>query len=817
MSTYRIDGIKYNPANWAGLDESERKACNRFAAKRERELNTITATPWTCDGGPFAGSTIELESTTDRSAPMTVGGWVGHYELATCPKHIEEHGVPLHPGDAPSVLKWFGTVGAAPVKTHGAGSASKAAPEVTGKGFDLLTGLLAELAEDPAERATSSPLGPRARYNIGRTSFFIAATPEATEKLRARLIKAKKWFSDKMVNAAGPGRTIEAIPDIAAAMAATLAIAQAQASAATATPTAHQADTAEACGELVTCDGPDGADTAEATPCADTPADLAQATPEAHTPAADEPDHYTDPLKTCAQARDYTGPLKTQATVGAAVGQTFYIRGDLSQYTGNTKIIHGGVFHEYTPLEGHEAGKLKYTQKAPAPTPFTAMENSASEAPALPEVAAEPSDNTPPKNGTGFAQQASSKVGAWVAALYRDTQGAHVLRFDVAGMNPAFSVHASRSEMMASLQAMARQADQAQAHTPADPAPAAPEVHTPRADEPGHYTGPLKTQEQAPDYTEALKTQQQSDTLEQEPAVVGFARAKPFSLDPRELLSAGLKVDQLVGLGVLYLGNAANASGEGAITEVNDTRGQSFGGLNMVCTLEDGRVIDAEPWSFTGDLRPIFQFNGKMHGAPYLAQLAAVRASLKAQHSSAQAMAEAEHARQLETLAAEFPQLERPGKNSAGKLVAINVRKLLKAAFKDVKFSVTSDYNACRVGWSDGPTTEQVNAVIGRFDIGHSDCQTDYFYTKETAWSELFGGVQYLTTSRTLSAATIGPVLLSLYGENGPTFEQWRTGKRWDEVAHGNGPWSNAYDNNPNQDPWSWLSHVRRVANGKTQ
>ena len=34
MSTYRIDGIKYNPANWAGLAPSERAACNRFAAAR---------------------------------------------------------------------------------------------------------------------------------------------------------------------------------------------------------------------------------------------------------------------------------------------------------------------------------------------------------------------------------------------------------------------------------------------------------------------------------------------------------------------------------------------------------------------------------------------------------------------------------------------------------------------------------------------------------------------------------------------------------------------------------------------------------------
>jgi hypothetical protein len=527
------------------------------------------------------------------------------------------------------------------------------------------------------------------------------------------------------------------------------------------------------------------------------------------------------------------------------------------------------------------------------------VENTASEAPALPEVAAEPSDNTPPKNGTGFAQQASSKVGAWVAALYRDTQGAHVLRFDMAGMAPVFHSFKTRGTMLASLQALGSAADRGHlAHflsgfsvldsSGAEVRSMAPAIfqalrdhledinyHTEalmvscfRADRDdlaagvahlvrfqaapgyeglpsdmaearaavsrvlrGEAPGPISPEAAARlaewglsfDPAPTLPAPQQADTppgvggaahpiLESAPA---FTKVAPFSLDPCTILQAGVTAEQLVGLGVVYLGNAANASGEGAITSATASR--EFGDVQMVCTLEDGRVINAGRYSFTGEVRPIFQFNGKMHGAPYLAQLSAVRAALKAQHSSAQAMAEAEHARQLEALAAEFPQLERKGKNSAGKLAAINIRKLLKQSFKAVKFSVTSDYNSARVGWTDGPTVEQVDAVIGRFDIGHSDCQTDYFYTKETAWSALFGGVQYLTTSRTLSAATIGPVLLGLYGENGPTFEQWRQGKPWGEVAHGNGPWSNAYDNNPNQDPWSWLAHVRRVANGKTQ
>lgn len=58
MATYRIDGVKYNPANWAMLEKTERAACARFAARRERELNTIETNEHTCAGGPFDGAKI---------------------------------------------------------------------------------------------------------------------------------------------------------------------------------------------------------------------------------------------------------------------------------------------------------------------------------------------------------------------------------------------------------------------------------------------------------------------------------------------------------------------------------------------------------------------------------------------------------------------------------------------------------------------------------------------------------------------------------------------------------------------------------------
>ena len=97
------------------------------------------------------------------------------------------------------------------------------------------------------------------------------------------------------------------------------------------------------------------------------------------------------------------------------------------------------------------------------------------------------------------------------------------------------------------------------------------------------------------------------------------------------------------------------------------------------------------------------------------------------------------------------------------KLAAVNMRILLKAAFKGVKFSVTSERSSARVRWTDGPTVEQVAAIIGRFDIGASDTQSDYFYTVKTPFSQLFGGAQYLTINREDSPELIASALADLY------------------------------------------------------
>lgn len=54
------------------------------------------------------------------------------------------------------------------------------------------------------------------------------------------------------------------------------------------------------------------------------------------------------------------------------------------------------------------------------------------------------------------------------------------------------------------------------------------------------------------------------------------------------------------------------------------------------------------------------------------------------------------------------------------------VRKSLKEAFPSVTFSVRKHGSAFYVGWQDGPTTKQVEAVVKRFAGGYFDGMSDY-------------------------------------------------------------------------------------------
>jgi hypothetical protein len=94
------------------------------------------------------------------------------------------------------------------------------------------------------------------------------------------------------------------------------------------------------------------------------------------------------------------------------------------------------------------------------------------------------------------------------------------------------------------------------------------------------------------------------------------------------------------------------------------------------------------------------------------------------------------------------------------KSAAKAIRSELKAKFPGVKFSVRSDAgrgSSIDIGWTDGPTAEQVAAITGKYSLGHFDGMTDcYSYDPTHVVAEdgeimELGGASYIFNNRRFS------------------------------------------------------------------
>lgn len=127
---------------------------------------------------------------------------------------------------------------------------------------------------------------------------------------------------------------------------------------------------------------------------------------------------------------------------------------------------------------------------------------------------------------------------------------------------------------------------------------------------------------------------------------------------------------------------------------------------------------------------------------------------------------EAENAFKAETerLKEEYPLLEQVGDKNGATLVASNLRKLLKAGYPGVKFSVRkSDYSCVRVNWTDGPTSWEVAPIIKQFSAGRFDGMSDCYEYEARPFSELFGSVNYLFDERKFSEVVIAKAIDTLW------------------------------------------------------
>lgn len=119
------------------------------------------------------------------------------------------------------------------------------------------------------------------------------------------------------------------------------------------------------------------------------------------------------------------------------------------------------------------------------------------------------------------------------------------------------------------------------------------------------------------------------------------------------------------------------------------------------------------------------------------------------------------------TLPQQYPYLEtiasyekRTGKSYCRLAVGTqNIKTELKRAFPGVKFSVKrktfSGGDDINVSWDDGPTTAQVNEIIGKYAIGSFDGMTDCYNYSHSVFTDLFGGSKYVMANRNLTIAGV--------------------------------------------------------------
>jgi len=107
---------------------------------------------------------------------------------------------------------------------------------------------------------------------------------------------------------------------------------------------------------------------------------------------------------------------------------------------------------------------------------------------------------------------------------------------------------------------------------------------------------------------------------------------------------------------------------------------------------------------------------------------------------------------------------------SGAKLVANNLRRQLKKAFPCVKFSVTMDaYDSVRIVWTDGPAPKTVSEIGDKYRAGSFDGMNDIFEYSRSPWTAVFGGVKYVTVTRSHSVGALTAAVAAVCYDHGWT------------------------------------------------
>lgn len=92
-------------------------------------------------------------------------------------------------------------------------------------------------------------------------------------------------------------------------------------------------------------------------------------------------------------------------------------------------------------------------------------------------------------------------------------------------------------------------------------------------------------------------------------------------------------------------------------------------------------------------------------------------------------------------------------------LAAKNIKKELATLWPSVKFSVRSKSysggDSITVGWTDGPTSAQVDRILNKYEGGSFDGMTDSYTYSRSPWTAVYGDTKYAHGSRRYSKALL--------------------------------------------------------------
>ncbi len=106
------------------------------------------------------------------------------------------------------------------------------------------------------------------------------------------------------------------------------------------------------------------------------------------------------------------------------------------------------------------------------------------------------------------------------------------------------------------------------------------------------------------------------------------------------------------------------------------------------------------------------------------------------------------------------------------KIVGKNIRAELKKHFPKTKFSVRKQYySSYHVSWTDGPTVDEVESIINKYETSRFDSYTDYHYSETSPFNVVYGGADYVFTHRQYSDEIIALAIKSLIEKYGESYE----------------------------------------------